>query len=55
MAMMADESFYNDKDAFGEAMKEYTELKKRLPDLEDEWMELSMEIDEALAAEGLDK
>ena len=55
MGLMADESFYSDKDAFAEAMKEYTELKKRLPDLEDEWMMLSMEIDEAVAAAGLEK
>jgi ATP-binding cassette subfamily F protein 3 len=50
MELMASEELYADADAFDKAMAEYTELKKRLPELEEEWLELSAEIEEELGA-----
>ncbi len=41
---MADPDIYADKGVFDKALAEYTELKKRLPGLEEEWLTLSEEI-----------
>jgi ATP-binding cassette subfamily F protein 3 len=41
--LMADESLYADHDAFDAAIREYTELKKRIPELEERWLELEEE------------
>lgn len=43
--LMAEPEFYSDKERFDVALAEYTELKKRLPGLEEEWMTLSEEIE----------
>ena len=47
VALMADESLYNDSAKFDECMKEYTALSKKIPSLEEEWMELSEKIEDA--------
>ena len=47
MAEMASEELYNDAKMFDECMKEYTALSKKIPTLEDEWLELSTKIEEA--------
>ena len=44
---MASEELYNDAKKFDECMKEYTALSKKIPALEDEWLELSTKIEEA--------
>ncbi|QWT17028.1 ABC-F family ATP-binding cassette domain-containing protein [Collinsella sp. zg1085] len=46
MVLMADEQLYADSNAFNEALREYTELKTELPKLEDEWLELTEQIEE---------
>lgn len=46
--MMADESLYADKEAFDAAMREYTALKKRIPELEERWLALSEESEQLL-------
>jgi len=43
--MMANPDLYEDQKAFDTAMKEYSELKIRLPQLEDEWLTLTEEIE----------
>jgi len=48
---MAQPEFYTDREAFDAALAEYTALKKRIPQLEEEWMTLSEDI-ERLAADG---
>ena len=50
MALMADENLYNDADRFDECMKEYTALSKKIPSLEEEWLELSEKLEEATNA-----
>ena len=47
MTEMASEELYNDAKKFDECMKEYTALSKKIPALEDEWLELSTKIEEA--------
>ncbi len=47
---MAEPDFYADKDVFEAALAEYAGLKRRLPQLEEEWMALTEEI-ERLSAE----
>lgn len=47
MAQMASEELYNDAAKFDQCMKEYTALSKKIPALEDEWLELSTKIEEA--------
>ena len=47
MALMASEELYNNAEKFDEAMKEYSALKKKLPALEEEWLELSAQLEEA--------
>ncbi len=49
VALMADESLYNDSAKFDECMKEYTALSKKIPALEEEWMELTEKIEAANA------
>ena len=50
MELMADEALYNDADKFDECMREYTALSKKLPALEDEWLELTETLEEAANA-----
>ena len=47
MELMASEELYADSKRFDEAMAEYNELKKRIPALEEEWLDLSSKIEEA--------
>ena len=49
MALMASDDLYNDKDAFDKAMQEYSKLKPKLAQLEEEWLELSTLVEEAMA------
>ena len=49
VALMADEALYNDAAKFDECMKEYTALSKKIPALEEEWMELTEKIEAANA------
>ncbi len=51
MALMASNDLYNDKDAFDKALEEYNRLKPRLAKLEEEWLELSAQIEEQAAAQ----
>lgn len=51
MELMASEELYADQDKFNRALGEYNELKKNIPELEDEWLELSTEIEEETARE----
>ncbi len=50
MDLMADEALYNDSAKFDECMKEYTALSKKIPSLEEEWLELSELIEAATNA-----
>ena len=45
MELMADQSLYDDKEKFDQAMSEYNELKVRIPALEQEWLELVATIE----------
>ena len=47
VALMADEALYNDSAKFDECMREYNALAKKIPALEEEWMELSEKIESA--------
>ena len=46
MELMASEELYADQEKFNQALMEYNGLKKELPALEDEWLELSTTIEE---------
>ena len=46
MALMASEELYADQSRFNEALSEYNDLKRSIPKLEDEWLELSETIEE---------
>ena len=46
MELMASEELYADQEKFSAALAEYNELKKIIPALEDEWLELSTTIEE---------
>lgn len=46
MELMASEELYADQERFNAALAEYNELKKAIPALEDEWLELSTTIEE---------
>ena len=48
--LMADQELYNDAKRFDECMSEYTALSKKVPALEQEWLELTEKIEEALDA-----
>ena len=45
MALMASEDLYADAKRFDEALAEYNALKKRIPALEEEWLELSEKLE----------
>ncbi|MDO4807640.1 MAG: ATP-binding cassette domain-containing protein [Coriobacteriales bacterium] len=45
MELMASEELYNDAAAFDRAMKEYTSLSKKIPLLEEEWLELTEKME----------
>ena len=45
MALMADEELYNDAAKFDQCMKEYNALSKKIPALEEEWLELTEKIE----------
>lgn len=49
MELMASEELYADQGRFNAALAEYNELKKAIPVLEDEWLELSTIIEEETA------
>ncbi len=51
MKLMASEELYADQDKFNAALGEYNGLKQELPKLEDEWLELSTQIEEETARE----
>jgi len=46
MTLMADESLYNDSDKFNQCLTEYNALARKIPALEQEWLELSEKIEE---------
>lgn len=50
MALMADEALYNDAKRFDECMTEYNALSKKIPALEQEWLELTELLEEAANA-----
>ncbi|OUO35423.1 ABC-F family ATP-binding cassette domain-containing protein [Olsenella sp. An290] len=45
--LMADQELYSDARRFDECMTEYTALSKKIPALEQEWLELTEKIEEA--------
>lgn len=47
MVLMADEALYQDSAAFDAAMTEYTQLSKRIPELEASWLELTDTLESA--------
>lgn len=49
MELMASEELYANQERFNEALGEYNALKKELPSLEEEWLELSTVIEEETA------
>lgn len=49
MELMASEELYADQERFNAALAEYNGLKKAIPALEDEWLELSTTIEEETA------
>ncbi len=51
MELMASEELYADQDKFNAALGEYNGLKQELPKLEDEWLELSTQIEEETTRE----
>ena len=50
MDLMASEGLYNDATAFDRALKEYNDLSRKIPPLEEEWLELTERIEEGLNA-----
>jgi ATP-binding cassette subfamily F protein 3 len=53
LELMTDPAFYEDRDAFSAAMEEYALLKATLPGLEQEWLELTQEIEDLESTEGM--
>lgn len=47
MVLMASEELYADQAKFEEALAEYNALQKKIPALEEEWLELSSKLEEA--------
>ena len=45
MELMASEELYSDSAAFDQAMREYTALSKKIPLLEEEWLELTEKME----------
>ena len=52
MELMASEELYADAKKFDEAIAEYNALKKKIPALEEEWLELSTALEEAQSGIG---
>ena len=52
MELMASEELYADAKKFDEAMAEYNALKKKIPALEEEWLELSAALEKAQSGIG---
>ena len=50
MTLMASEELYADADRFDQCMKEYNALSKKIPRLEEEWLELTERIEEETGA-----
>ena len=50
MDQMASEELYNDSERFDKCMREYNALSKKIPALEEEWLELTEKIEESLDA-----
>ncbi len=48
MELMASEELYADASRFDQCMREYNALSKKIPALEEEWLELTEKIEEAL-------
>lgn len=48
--LMADQELYNDAKRFDECMTEYAALSKKVPALEQEWLELTEKLEEAASA-----
>ena len=48
--LMSDQELYNDAKRFDECMTEYAALSKKVPALEQEWLELTETLEEALRA-----
>ena len=48
--LMADQELYNDAKRFDECMTEYASLSKKVPALEQEWLELTEKLEEAANA-----
>ena len=48
--LMADQELYNDAKRFDECMTEYAALSKKVPALEQEWLELTEKLEEAANA-----
>ncbi len=48
--LMADQELYNDARRFDECMSEYTALSKKVPALEQEWLELTEKIEGAVCS-----
>lgn len=48
MELMASEELYADQERFSQALAEYNGLKKGIANLEEEWLELSEEIEEEM-------
>ena len=48
--LMADQELYNDAKRFDECMSEYTALSKKVPALEQEWLELTEKIEGAVCS-----
>ncbi len=49
MGLMASEELYADADSFDKAMREYNALSAKIPALEEEWLELTAVVEEALS------
>jgi ATP-binding cassette subfamily F protein 3 len=48
--LMADEKLYQDKEAFDMTLTEYHELRKRIPQLEEEWFEITQRIEREMSS-----
>jgi len=48
VAAMADEALYNDKEGFGTLLDRYNELKRIIPKLEEEWLDITARIEDEL-------
>jgi len=44
VAKMAEPEFYSERDGFESALSEFASLKRAIPALEEEWIQLSEEI-----------